>query len=133
MPEYAPKRFVYGLSMDIRRWGPAESERSKPIGRFIQFVRPFSDENPRLLNQKGLFTIPMSGDIEMEKIVELCYAKDKEKGLSRIIFVKIEIPEIMREVCLRNLNRMNINHATLFPDLIGAAEYCNLKLEIENY
>jgi len=129
----APSRYIYGLSKDIKRWGPAASRGSKPYARYIKFVEPVSDENPRLLNQKGLFTIPMSAEIEIEKTVERCYAADKEKGRSRIIFVKIQIPEIEREKCLRNLNRMNINHATLFPDLIGASEYCNLKLEIKNY
>jgi len=28
---------------------------------------------------------------------------------------------------------MNINHATLFPDLTGAAEYCAMKLKINDY
>ena len=52
--------------------------------------------------------------------------------MKRIIFVKIQILERERAICLRNLNSMNINPATLFPDLIGAAKYCNLKLEIDN-
>lgn len=129
----ASTRFIYGLSKDIVRWGPAESEGSEPYDHFIRWVESSSDENPRLLNQRGLCTEPLSADIEIEKIVGLCYAEDEKKGVSRIIFVKIQIPELERENCLRNLNRMNINHATLFPDLIGAAEYCNLKLEIENY
>jgi len=85
------------------------------------------------LSQKGLYTEPLSADIDIEKIVEICYSDDEKKGRNRIIFVQIQIPEIERDICLRDLNRMNINHATLFPDLIGAAEYCNLKLEINNY
>ncbi len=129
----APKRFIYGLSQDIERWGPSHSREVEPYDHFIKFVRPDSDENPRLSSQRGLYTEPLSADIEIEKIVGLCYAEDEKKGVSRIIFVKIQIPEIERENGLRNLNRMNINHATLFPDLIGAAEYCNLKLEIKNY
>ena len=129
----APTRFIYGLSEDIRRWGPGRSKGVEPCGHFIKFVRPDSDENPRLLSQRGLYTEPLSSDIEIEKIVGMCYAEDEKKGVSRIIFVKIDIPEVERENCLRNLNRMNINHATLFPDLTGAAEYCNLKLEIKNY
>lgn len=129
----APIRFIYGLSEDIKRWGPGRSKGGEPYGHFIKFVRPDSDENPRLLSQRGLYTEPLSSDIEIEKIVEICYAEDEKKGVSRIIFVKIDIPEVERENCLRDLNRMNINHATLFPDLTGSAEYCNLKLEINNY
>lgn len=128
-----PQRYIYGLSEDIGRWGPSRSKGVEPYDHFIKFVRPGSDENPRLLSQRGLYTEPLSADIEIEKIVKLCYAEDKKKKKSRIIFVKLQIPDTERETCLRNLNRMNINHATLFPDLIGAAEYCNVKLEIVNY
>ena len=131
--EQAPLRFIYGLSKDIGRWGPAKSKDREPVDYFIKFEEPLSDENPRLLSQRGLFTNPISGDTDIEKTVQRCYAADLKKGKSRIIFVKIEIPEVAREKCLRNLNTMNINHATLFPDLIGAAEYCNVKLEIEKY
>jgi len=133
MPEPPSQRFIYGLSKDIGRWGPPPSEVVKRLSHFIEFVETDSDENSRLLNQRGLFTMPLSADIEIEETVRWCYSKDEKKGQSRIIFVKIQIPETQREICLRNLNRMNINHATLFPDLIGAAEYCNLNLKIENY
>jgi hypothetical protein len=132
-------RFIYALSKDIGRWYPVRPPEQPPDyfsqdqDHFIQFVAPLSDENPRLLNQKGLFTITMSEEIDIEKTVQVCYANDPDKGKSRIIFVKIKIPTSEREECLRNLNTMNINHATLFPDLIGAAEYCNLMLEIDNY
>lgn len=131
--EHAPCRFVYGLSEDIIRWGPAKSKGDQPYDQFIRVVDPPSDENPRLLCQRGLFTIPLSGEIEVENTVQRCYAADREKGVSRIILVKVQIPEIEREKCLRNLNRMNINHATLFPDLTGAAHYCAMKLEIKEY
>jgi len=126
-------RFIYGLSKDIRRWGPSKSPESKLLDRFIKFVDPLSDENPRLLNQRGLFTNPMSEKVDIEEIVKKCYAKDKEREINRIIFVKFKIPETERINCLLNLNTMNINHATLFPDLVGASEYCNVKLEIEDY
>jgi len=130
---YEPCRFIYGLSKDLRRWGPGESPEGEPYDHFVKFVQPLSDENPRLLNQKGLFTIPMSGEIDIERTVQQCYGADARKGKSRIILVKVKVSESEREKCLCNLNRMNINHATLFPDLPGAAEYCNLKLEIKNY
>lgn len=126
-------RFIYALSKDIGRWGPSKPSERKPYDYYIKFVEPLSDENPRLLNQRGLFTMPMSEEIDIEQRVQKCYAADLKKKRSRIIFVKIRIDKSQRERSLCNLNRMNINHATLFPDLIGAAEYCNVKLEIENY
>ena len=131
--EDAPPRVIYGLSKDIGRWGPSLSKGVAPYDYFIKFVQPDSDENSRLLSQRGLYTETLSADIKIEETVNRCYAEDKKKGVSRIIFVKLQIPDIERETCLRTLNRMNINHATLFPDLIGAAEYCNLKLKITNY
>jgi hypothetical protein len=133
--EKTPCRFVYGLSKDIIRWGPAKSQDEEPYDHFIRVVDSPSDENPRLLSQRGLFTIPFSGETEVEATVQRCYSTEAEetKNHKRIIFVKIKIPETERERCLRNLNTMNINHATLFPDLGGAARYCAMKLEISGY
>lgn len=131
--EHAANRFVYGLSKDIIHWGPAKCRGQQPYAQFIRVVDPLCNENPRLLNQTALFTTPLSGEIEVEESVRRCYAADEDKGVSRIILVKVKIPEIEREKCLRNLNSMNINHATLFPDLTGAACYCAMKLEVEGY
>jgi hypothetical protein len=131
--ERALSRFVYGLSEDVVRWGPAKDEESPPYGHFVEFVGTLSDENARLLSQRGFFTKSLSPETPIEQTVRRCYAADTEKGISRIILVKIKIPDTERDKCLRNLNTMNINHATLFPDLTGAAEYCSMKLEIENY
>ncbi len=46
---------------------------------------------------------------------------------------RLLIPEDERITVLQSLNRMNINHASLFPDIYGASKYVNLDLEIENY
>ncbi len=132
LQEDKPYRFVYGLSGDLLRWGPASPE-GKRTGQFIEIIDNPLDENTRLLSQRGLFTLPTAADIEIGQVVQQCYAADVEKGVKRIILVKIGIPDTEREKCLCNLNTMNINHATLFPDLTGAAVYCAMKLEIENY
>jgi hypothetical protein len=131
--EHVPCRCVYGLSEDVVRWGPAKDTESPPYGHFVAFVDSLSDENPRLLSQRGLFTKSLSPETPIEDTVRRCYAADTEKRIKRIILVKIRIPEIERAKCLRDLNRMNINHATLFPDLTGAAAYCAMKLEVDNY
>lgn len=94
----------------------------------LQFVRPQSDENPRLINQGGLFTRCPDGD-DMESWVRRNFAGENDG----YILMKILIPDRDREVCLRDLNRMNINHLSLFPDLYGASQYCNLHRRIKNY
>ena len=35
-----------------------------------------------------------------------------------------------RSEILRALNRMNINHRSLFPDISGSAEFCNMRLSV---
>ena len=47
--------------------------------------------------------------------------------------LKIIIPDIERLECLRTLNKMNINHLSLFPDLYGAGQHCNKSLRILKY
>ena len=49
------------------------------------------------------------------------------------ILIRITIPNKDRIDCLRSLNRMNINHLTLFPDLYGASRFCNHHAATKNY
>lgn len=93
----------------------------------IRLVMPRTDENPRLISQAGIFTISPSG-IDIEQWIRKQYKGDKHIRLR-----KVTIPNHERETVLKALNRMNINHATLFPDLIGASKYCNLSLSVEHY
>ncbi|TCT14363.1 FRG domain-containing protein [Natranaerovirga pectinivora] len=94
----------------------------------IKFIKPFSDENARLVNQSGLFTrTPVGIDIES-------WVKKNYKGVSdQIVLLKITLPNNQRETCLKILNSMNINYLTLFPDLYGASRYCNMIVKIRNY
>lgn len=94
----------------------------------IRFIKPFSDENARLVNQSGLFTkAPPGIDIET-------WTRDNFKGVNQDIkLLKGTLPNSEREVCLKILNRMNINYLTLFPDIFGASRYCNMIIKIENY
>lgn len=107
-----------------------EDEDIKPIGGrkpIVEIVRPLSDENSRLVNQRGLFTRGPN-NIDLEEWVKEYYEDDNSWHLTKLI-----IPKTHGEDCLRYLNRMNINHATLFPDLYGASQFCNVDLTISDY
>jgi hypothetical protein len=95
----------------------------------VKIVRPLSDENSRLVNQRGLFTRGPN-NVDLESWIKMFPGK-KDKEVMELI--KINIPATGIQDCLRYLNRMNINHSTLFPDLTGASEYCNKHLTTPKY
>ena len=51
--------------------------------------------------------------------------EEQPEILARYI-CKIYIRNEERDACVRHLRRMNVHHASLFPDLIGASDYCNI-------
>ena len=77
----------------------------------VEFIRPLSDENSRLVNQAGLFSRSPDG------IYLKSWINDKFESERSYILIKILITNKDRKECLRTLNRMNINHLTLFPDI----------------
>ena len=105
----------------------------------IRLWEPKRDGNGRLVNQAGLFTFSPYDDTIEGKLTslladgegfddeELLNADDNEQPdiLAKYI-CKIYIRNEEREACLRELKRMNVHHASLFPDLIGASKYCNI-------
>lgn len=96
----------------------------------IRFLNPLADDNARLVSQNGLFTwIPDNMDVETWIKAE--YNENKDKNL--VLLAKVYIPSSDRSACLKALNRMNINYASLFPDLVGASEHTNLMLQIDKY
>jgi hypothetical protein len=128
------KRVVFALSR------PLVEEKSATIAReqlqsparpdILTIVMPALDENARLISQGGLFTRSTPG-VDIEKWVKTHFRGDKEKR----VLVKVVIPEKKgdRLDVLRALNRMNINHKSLFPDIGGSAEFCNMRLSITGY
>lgn len=100
----------------------------EPESKFIEQIDSPIDENIRLLSQRGKFTKTPNGD-SVEKFI-----KDNInlKGHYSVLF-RIDIHENLRELFLRHLNSMNINHSTIFPDLTGATELSNRELEILIY
>jgi hypothetical protein len=85
------------------------------------------DENSRLINQNGLFSRCTAGRA-LEQWVH-----EQWPSYSKGVLIKMLIPDRGRTDCLRSLNKMNINHLTLFPDLHGASSYTNMTTSINKY
>ncbi|MDY0223181.1 MAG: FRG domain-containing protein [Desulfobacterium sp.] len=105
----------------------------------IRVLEPRKDDHGRLVNQAGLFTFSPSDATIENKLIEILSDFDEFKEvdekreaevLARYI-CKIYIRNEDRKGCLKSLRRMNVHHASLFPDLIGASDYCNLLMEEE--
>jgi hypothetical protein len=127
-PSETGERAVWALYEGDREGTLRRSQRQTPLRKGVTFIRPTQDENARLVSQSGLFTRAPWGKT-IDEFVRKAY-----KGTSDyIVLVKIYIPDEGRVDCLRTLNRMNINHLSLFPDLVGSAEHCNRSLRIPNY
>jgi len=107
----------------------------------IRVLEPRKDDFGRLVNQAGLFTFsPFDATIE-NKLSDILSdpefsddalrsaAEDKQAEILASYICKIYIRNDDRDGCLRHLRRMNVHHASLFPDLIGAANYCNILAE----
>ena len=104
------------------------AEERGDMNLHCEFVRPLADDNPRLVNQGGLFRRTPIG-VDLETWLKKVYESEFSEG----VLLKIIIPNTGRAECLKTLNRMNINHSTLFPDIFGSSEYCNTKLRISKY
>ncbi|MCC6857673.1 MAG: hypothetical protein IT158_03885, partial [Bryobacterales bacterium] len=79
--------------------------------------------NRRLIAQSGTFAIPGVLDKPLEEI--LSDYPDPKRVLAKIILPAGRI----RDQGLRELYRMNITYATLFPDLEGLARSMGYELE----
>lgn len=126
-----PYRAVYVLNKSFL------AEHNSETG--IRVWEPRKDDHGRLVNQAGLFTFSpydatienklanVLADDELFEDEELRAASEDEQPdiLARYI-CKIYIRNEERDACLRHLRRMNVHHASLFPDLLGASEYCNI-------
>lgn len=89
---------------------------------FLNLFLPNTDENARVISQNGLFTYS-DDPVDIEE-----YVKKKHVGQNQRVLVKFVIPNTERKNALVTLDSMNINHMTLFPDLMGASLYSNIKI-----
>lgn len=94
------------------------------------FFEPQFGNNSRLVNQAGLFTVTSPGaENPVSEIINAladagAIDPDNPQELSKFI-CKIHVPNQDRVACLAMLRKMNIHHASLFPDPGGASSYCN--------
>ena len=92
----------------------------KGTRRFIWMGEPHT-MNRRLIAQSGTFAVPGVLDVPIE---EMLTDVDQENILAKIV-----LANSVREVGMRELYRMNITFATLFPDLDGLARSMGYELE----
>ena len=86
--------------------------------RFIWMGEPHT-MNQRLIAQSGTFAVPGLLDVPVEDILS-----DNEN-----IMAKFVMTNAVREIGMRELYRMNITYATLFPGLDGLARSMGYELE----
>ena len=99
----------------------------------VSVWEPSKDDHGRLVNQAGLFTYSEYGntlenfliDSLRDEVLSKVSEDEEAEELAQYI-CKIYIPNEERAECLRQLRMMNVHHASLFPDLLGAAQYCNI-------
>ncbi|MCO7188948.1 MULTISPECIES: FRG domain-containing protein [unclassified Pseudoalteromonas] len=103
---------------------------SSEDGEVLKIVEPSIDDHGRLVNQAGLFTFAPYGEIlesALEQHLIDSGVDTNEVAVLSEYICRIHIPNEpnTRNKCLKKLHKMNIHHASLFPDLIGASGYCN--------
>ena len=108
--------------MDPRIKGNFERYFLKGNLEFIWLGEPHI-MNRRLIAQSGTFALPGALDRPLEEIVR--QYPDPENMMAKLILPACKV----RETGLRELYRMNITHATLFPDLDGLARSLAYELE----
>jgi hypothetical protein len=79
--------------------------------------------NPRLTAQSGTFAVPGTLSQPVEAI--LSHYPEPRETLVKVILPSAQV----REQGMRELYRMNITYATLFPDLDGLARSLAYELE----
>ena len=87
----------------------------------IWFGEP-AEMDSRLVAQSGLFVVPGVLDKPLDNLLEE-YARDQ------VLMEKVLLGPSVRAEAMHELYRMNITHATLFPDLEGLARSIVYELE----
>jgi hypothetical protein len=115
-------RAIATSAMDPRLAGNFARYFLKGNREFIWLGEP-EVMNRRLIAQSGTFVLPGALDRPMEEIAR--QYPDPKNMMAKFILPAAKI----RETGLRELYRMNITYATLFPDLDGLARSLGYELE----
>ncbi len=101
----------------------------------IWFGEP-DEMDSRLVAQSGLFVIPGQLHLSIEHLLQgyekssTALPADTQTHDSENLLVQLILRHDMRQEAMRELYRMNITHASLWPDLDGLARSMNQELEI---
>jgi FRG domain-containing protein len=115
-------RAIATSAMDPRMAGNFARYFLKGNREFIWLGEP-EVMNRRLIAQSGTFVLPGALDRPMEEIAR--QYPDPKSMMAKFVLPAAKI----RETGLRELYRMNITYATLFPDLDGLARSLGYELE----
>ena len=93
----------------------------------IWFGEP-DEMDSRLVAQSGLFVIPGQLHLSIEHLLQGYETANANQSTN--LLVQLILKHDMRQEAMRELYRMNITHASLWPDLDGLARSMNQELEI---
>lgn len=131
--EASDSRVVFALNKDRIDSKIEELRRDKYTDeQLVRIFQPSGDTNRRLLSQAGLFlAVPPDQSVASWILNHLHDDESDEEAISNVI-MKIHVPNVDRDECLRSLHRMNIHHASLLPDLIGSSAHTNFEIDVYN-
>jgi len=110
------------MHVDLDKPGDFRKAFLSEVGAFVWLGEPHA-MNRRLIAQSGTFLVPGILDKSVEEIL-------KEYPNPKDTLIKFILPvEKIREKGMRELYRMNVTQATLFPDLDGLARSLAYELE----
>lgn len=123
-PSTTGYRTVFGIHKFIN-CKMDEFNKDKDRESEFKFVDIITDHNPRLISQSGVFT-KQPINFDFEKWVQRYWNGVSDKP----VMFKIHIPDSERPRILKSLRLMNVNHATIYPDLHGAAKATMAELQL---
>ena len=112
-------RLVYALNRKLVE----QQCKERTGGHLLEFVNPYSRNNPRMIAQQGLFTYSLEFQSVEDWVVE------NFKGSEEPVLIRILIRNTPSENAIRWLSRAGISDRTLFPDIAGISKFTNRILQ----